>query len=82
MVVLNIIWSTNHNQRLSTQTIPELTLPKACTHSPKSFWSGELSAILEPPCATTSPKGPPIFNTKIFPVQVLQLEPLLNDHVL
>ena len=32
--------------------------------------------------ATTSHKRPPIQNTKIFPVKALQLEPLLNNHVL
>ena len=32
--------------------------------------------------ATTSHKRPAIQNTKIFPVKALQLEPLLNNHVL
>ena len=32
--------------------------------------------------ATTSHKRPPIQNTKIFPVKALQLEPLVNDHLL
>ena len=26
--------SSNHNQRLSNQTIPEINVPKACTQSP------------------------------------------------
>ena len=33
---------------------------------------------VEPPCATTSHKRPPIQNTKVFPVKALQLEPLVN----
>ena len=37
---------------------------------------------VEPPCATTSHKRPPIQNTKVFPVKALQLEPLVNDHLL
>ena len=28
---------TNHMQRLSTHTIPEIVAPKACTHFPYSF---------------------------------------------
>ena len=32
------IQSTNDNWGCSTQTIPEFTEPKACTHSSKSFW--------------------------------------------
>ena len=32
--------------------------------------------------ATTSHKRPPIRNTAIFPVKALQLEPLVNDHLL
>ena len=32
---------TNHKQCLSTQMIPEIVAPKACIHSPKSYWSGE-----------------------------------------
>ncbi|CAH3150520.1 unnamed protein product [Porites lobata] len=37
---------------------------------------------VEPPCATTSRKRPSIQNTKTFPVKALQLEPLVNDHLL
>ena len=33
---------TNHKERLSTDLIPEIVAPKACTHSRYSFWSGEL----------------------------------------
>ena len=33
---------TNHKSLLSTQTIPEIVVLKACTHSPDSSWSGEL----------------------------------------
>ena len=33
---------TNHNQRLSTQMIPEIVAPKACTSFPYSFWNGKL----------------------------------------
>ena len=32
--------------------------------------------------ATTSHKRPPIQNTKILSVKALQLEPLVNDHLL
>ena len=39
MVALRTI--TNRNQSLSTQTIPQTVSPKACTHSPYSFCSGE-----------------------------------------
>ena len=37
---------------------------------------------VEPPCATTSRKWPSIQNTKTFPVKALQLEPLVNYHLL
>ena len=37
---------------------------------------------VEPPCATTSPKRQPIQNTKTYPVKALQLELLVNDHLL
>jgi len=37
---------TNHKQRLSTHTIPEIAAPKACTHSSYSFWSGEFQPYL------------------------------------
>ena len=37
---------------------------------------------VEPSCATTSHKRPPIQNTKTFPVKALQLEPLVNNHLL
>ena len=40
------------------------------------------SAKIEPLCATTSRKRPPIQNTKIFPAKALQLEPLVNDHLM
>ena len=33
----------NHKQRLSTQTIPEIVSPKACTHSPYTLLNGEYS---------------------------------------
>ena len=42
MVSLDTIDSTNHNWRLSTETIPEITATNTCTHSPSSFRSGEL----------------------------------------
>ena len=32
---------TNHKWPLFTQTIPGIIAPKACIHSPSSFWSGE-----------------------------------------
>lgn len=33
---------TNHNERFSTQTIPEIVAPKACTHSPcREYGGGE-----------------------------------------
>ena len=32
---------TNHKKRFSTQPIPGIIAPKACTHSPYSFWSRE-----------------------------------------
>ena len=32
---------TNHKKRLSTQMIPEIITPKACTHFPYSLWSRE-----------------------------------------
>ena len=45
---------------------------------------------VEPPFVTTSHKRsppitdklPPIQNTEIFPIKDLQLEPLVNDHLL
>ena len=42
---------------------------------------------VEPACATTphkttSHKRPPVQNTTIFPVKALQLESLVNDHLL
>ena len=37
---------------------------------------------VEPPFATTSHKQPPVQNTTIFPVKALELEPLVNDHLL
>ena len=37
---------------------------------------------VEPPCAITSRKRPPIQNTKIFLVKAFDLEPLVNDHLL
>ena len=43
---------------------------------------GRFNNTDEPPRATTSRKGPPIQNTKTFPVKALQLEPLVNDHLL
>ena len=42
--------------------------------------SPNFASTVEPPCATTSHKRPPIQNTKLFPVKALQLEPLVNDH--
>jgi len=32
---------TNHKKRLSQKSIPEIIVPKACTHSRYSFWSRE-----------------------------------------
>ena len=43
---------------------------------------GTVLSSIEPPCAATSRKRPPIQNTKIFPVIALQLERLVNDHLL
>ena len=40
---------TNHKQRLSTQTIPEIVAPKARTHSPYCFWSGDVTVIRASP---------------------------------
>ena len=42
---------------------------------------------VEPPCVTTSHKTTshkqlPVQNTTIFPVEALQLEPLVKDHLL
>ena len=34
---------------------------------------------VEPQCATTSHKRSPLQNAKIFRIQTLQLEPLVND---
>ena len=34
---------TNHRLNLSSQKIPEIVAPKACTHSPYSFGSGKYS---------------------------------------
>ena len=34
---------------------------------------------VEPPCAITSPKRSLLQKAKIFPIQTLQLEPLVND---
>ena len=55
---------------------------KSPVASPSLYHVG-LEITVEPPCATTSHKQPPIQNTKIFPVtQALQFEPLVNDHLL
>ena len=37
---------------------------------------------VEPPCANTSRKRPPIQNTKNFPLEALQMELLVNDQLL
>ena len=37
---------------------------------------------VELPCGTTFKKQPPIENTKVRMVKALQLEPLVNDHLL
>ena len=42
---------TNHKYRLFTQSIPELTALKACTHSHYSFWNEKLRL----PCTLMSP---------------------------
>ena len=34
MVALDTIDSTNHNLRVATQTLPEITATNTCTHSP------------------------------------------------
>ena len=39
------------------------------------------ASTLEPQYAATAQKRPPIQNTKHFPVKALQLEPLVNDHL-
>ena len=36
---------TNQQYRLSTQTIPEIVAPKACTNSANSFWSGKFTNL-------------------------------------
>ena len=36
-----VLKATINQSRLSTQTIPEIVAPQACTHFPYSFWSGE-----------------------------------------
>ena len=41
-----------------------------------------LRDTVEPTCTTSSCKRPPMQKTKIFPVKALQLEPLVNDHLL
>ena len=41
-----------------------------------------LKHTVEPLSATTSHKRTPIQKTKILPVKALQLEPLVNDHLL
>ena len=38
--------------------------------------------VVEPPWVTTFRKRPSNQNTKTFPVKALQLEPLVNDHLL
>ena len=43
--------------------------------------SPNFASTLEPQCAATAQKRPPIQNTKHFPVKALQLEPLVNDHL-
>ena len=48
-------------------------------------WTGTKTEVFEysrTSMSTTSHKRPPIQNTKIFPVKSLQLEPLVNDHLL
>ena len=41
-----VLKATINQSRLSTQTIPEIVAPQACTHFPYSFWSGEFCIIV------------------------------------
>ena len=43
---LMVLKATINQSRLSTQTIPEIVAPQACTHFPYSFWSGEFCIIV------------------------------------
>ena len=55
--------STNHNQRFSTQTNPEITASKACTHSLWSYWTGKLPSFsMSQNALKGSPPSPPESN--------------------
>ena len=41
-----VLKATINQSHLSTQTIPEIFAPQACTHFPYSFWSGEFCIIV------------------------------------
>ena len=47
-----------------------------------AHFSVRLRDTIEPPWTTSSRKRPPIQNTKILSVNALQLEPLVNEHLL
>ena len=47
----------------------------SCWVDKDKIFQGQCYTV-DPPCATTSHKRPPIPNIQIFPVKALQLEPL------